>query len=1085
MWNKKLITLFIVITSFSGIAIIDRIQSSKQPVPEPSFNKVVERRFKYTGIVAKVDNIAEQITVRIATSTDSYGSGVILARKGNTYYVATAGHVVDKAEEYKIITPDGKTYQLDKQNIVRSDAYDLAIFSFESERNYTVATIGNYAIAKGRDQAVFVSGFANLAEKKNIRRIITGGKVFGKLGKNAAGLMYRNISYPGMSGGAILDREGRLVGINVGADEQLLMEDDGYENVTIGFSSGIPMYEDILGFLTTQTQLKTGWLNTKNNPATEISKGEWNSITLQLLLLDVNRPDNLADSIAWMNYGNRLWRYEKYSEAIEALETAVAINPNLDRAYYTMGLIYEDQDRIEGIIEALETAVEINPNISPYWHLLGASYDMLSDYERRMTPVIDNEYKRVRSAYEQGIAVNPQDTVLYIALGWAWRESASKGNEEAIASISKAIEINPNLPRLYNERANTYRVSRPVIFLSGGYEKALADYEKASADYDKANEKALADYEKAISLNPLYVRAYNNRGSFYKNLQQYENALADYSKAISIDPNYALPYHNRGNIYYSLGQYGKALADYNKAILINPKYVDAYRSRSHLYTVLKECEKVEADLQRLKELEEVNPKINPKAEIVNNCGKDHYSEKYDSPFDAIGDLSSISPDPQFAKSYKYRGDAYIELYRHDRVLADYNQAISLNPNYLEAYRSRADYYANYYRYSKNSSKTDQILADYTQIIAINPQDISAYMSRGNTYSVLGQDESALADYSKAISINPEFTDAYYSRSLIYSSLGQDEKAEADRRRISEIDPLNSEGSAVIHNKSGRENYHRNEYEKAVNDFTQAISIYPQFAEAYKNRGDAYSKLERYNNALADYDKAISLDPKYTEAYEARVLNYERIKQYDRVIADYTQIIAIDPKDNSAYKDRASLYRALEQYDKAIADYTKAIAIDPENGSGYFSRAKIYEELEQYDKAIADVTAIIAINPDEGYRYAHRASLYKELGQYDKVIADHTQAIAIEPQNISGYALRGEIYEELGQYDKAIADYTQVIAIDPDNSFYARRRARVYLHLAVRKLLIIMAITVGVTVAYKYNLPGVVYRRIKTIRKGDR
>ncbi len=45
---------------------------------------------EYTGIVGKVARIAEQITVRIATAEiSSYGSGVIIARNGNTYYVAT------------------------------------------------------------------------------------------------------------------------------------------------------------------------------------------------------------------------------------------------------------------------------------------------------------------------------------------------------------------------------------------------------------------------------------------------------------------------------------------------------------------------------------------------------------------------------------------------------------------------------------------------------------------------------------------------------------------------------------------------------------------------------------------------------------------------------------------------------------------------------------------------------------------------------------------------------------------------------------------------------------------------------------
>ena len=74
----------------------------------------------YRGIVKTVDDIAEQITVRIATpDIPSFGSGAIIARNGNTYYVATARHVVQDRKQYQIVTPDGATYELDNNTIVK------------------------------------------------------------------------------------------------------------------------------------------------------------------------------------------------------------------------------------------------------------------------------------------------------------------------------------------------------------------------------------------------------------------------------------------------------------------------------------------------------------------------------------------------------------------------------------------------------------------------------------------------------------------------------------------------------------------------------------------------------------------------------------------------------------------------------------------------------------------------------------------------------------------------------------------------------------------------------------------------------
>jgi tetratricopeptide (TPR) repeat protein len=46
-------------------------------------------------------------------------------------------------------------------------------------------------------------------------------------------------------------------------------------------------------------------------------------------------------------------------------------------------------------------------------------------------------------------------------------------------------------------------------------------------------------------LDPNSADAYNNRGTAYDDLKEYERAIEDYNKAIELDPNYALAYDNR------------------------------------------------------------------------------------------------------------------------------------------------------------------------------------------------------------------------------------------------------------------------------------------------------------------------------------------------------------------------------------------------------------------------------------------------------------------------------------------------------------------------------------------------------------
>nr|MDJ0659935.1 tetratricopeptide repeat protein [Crocosphaera sp.] len=69
---------------------------------------------------------------------------------------------------------------------------------------------------------------------------------------------------------------------------------------------------------------------------------------------------------------------------------------------------------------------------------------------------------------------------------------------------------------------------------------------------------------------------------------------------------------------------------------------------------------------------------------------------------------------------------------------------------------------------------------------------------------------------------------------------------------------------------------KEEYQKAITDYNQAISLNPNDADAYYNRGFAYSQLGENQKAIADYNQTISLNPNYTNAYYNRGTVYHEL-----------------------------------------------------------------------------------------------------------------------------------------------------------------------------------------------------------------
>ena len=77
-----------------------------------------------------------------------------------------------------------------------------------------------------------------------------------------------------------------------------------------------------------------------------------------------------------------------------------------------------------------------------------------------------------------------------------------------------------------------------------------------------------------------------------------------------------------------------------------------------------------------------------------------------------------------------------------------------------------------------------------------------------------------------------------------------------------------------------------DYDKAIEAFTKAIALKPDYAYAYTNRGFAYYNNGQYDRAIEDYDKAIALDPNDAEAYNNRGVAYAVKGNKDRAISDY-------------------------------------------------------------------------------------------------------------------------------------------------------------------------------------------------------
>ena len=90
-----------------------------------------------------------------------------------------------------------------------------------------------------------------------------------------------------------------------------------------------------------------------------------------------------------------------------------------------------------------------------------------------------------------------------------------------------------------------------------------------------------------------------------------------------------------------------------------------------------------------------------------------------------------------------------------------------------------------------------------------------------------------------------------------------------------------------------------------------------------------NELER---ALRDYDEAIRLDPHYAHAFNNRGLFLERGEAI-RAIRDFNRAIAEDTSYANAFRNRGLARLQQQSFDLAIADFDEAFRLNPAIGHG--------------------------------------------------------------------------------------------------------------------------------------------------------
>ncbi len=171
--------------------------------------------------------------------------------------------------------------------------------------------------------------------------------------------------------------------------------------------------------------------------------------------------------------------------------------------------------------------------------------------------------------------------------------------------------------------------------------------------------------------------------------------------------------------------------------------------------------------------------------------------------------------------------------------------------------------------------------------------------------------------------------------------------------------------------------------EALDAFTKAIVLDPDYAEAFRSKSIIYFLQGDLEQALKNINEAIRLAPNYVDGYMTRAKICRLKGDARQALADYDKALHFDPNFVDAYCARGYLYFWRGHDGQALVDFNKAIRVDPKYASGHYGRGLVYEKRNEYEQAQADFTKAIRLESDSEMRNRYKSALKRVGGKYKR------------------------------------------------------------------------------------------------------
>jgi len=300
---------------------------------------------------------------------------------------------------------------------------------------------------------------------------------------------------------------------------------------------------------------------------------------------------------------------------------------------------------------------------------------------------------------------------------------------------------------------------------------------------------------------------------------------------------------------------------------------------------------------------------------------------------------------------------------------------------------------------------------------------AGYLQRKDDREALGGAESV---FKQALKLDPNYGPAeaglgesyWYEYELTKQKRWVDAAEQACAKAI-ELGNAGAEGHlclGTVENGTGQ-------FEKAAEQFHQAVQLDPVNDQAYRHLAEAYQNLNQPDKAEETFQRSIGVRPDYWRGYNALGGFYFSQAQYDKAQTMFEKAVTLRSNDYSDYSNlgAALIYEGKDE--EATHALLQAIAIRP-TGAAYQNLAEAYLRLRRFDQVVRTLQEALKLDASDYQTWGNLGEAYYYGGNKPAAIDAYKKAVSMAEQNLKVNARDTDVLVDLANYWAILGDRRQ-------------------------------------------------------------